>query len=285
MVEYQIKNYFDFLFYIGVTSNDTSSKIFQLLSSKYNNISNQEKDINSLLASLTCDYLKSLDKNQLELIGKNIYEQYLINKLKSEAKVIYKLLIVRYNYFKRKKKKYFNKWRFSIINSDDYNYIFFNRNNSLKSIKARSYSKKNIISSKHFLDKLDFYNDKKKENNDKIKLMSESNLTNECTFKPSLKYIYKRSSSKKIIGSNENKVKNKCKNNESYSLKNIFGDLLNYNKNMIYERHPTVRNNYTYKNTKENNINNVNNKEVDNNYFSGRKRQTSGKKRKKAFKT
>ena len=68
MVEYQIKNYFDFLFYIGVTSNDTSSKIFQLLSSKYNNISNQEKDINSLLASLTCDYLKSLEKNQLELI-------------------------------------------------------------------------------------------------------------------------------------------------------------------------------------------------------------------------
>ena len=61
--------------------------------------------------------------------------------------------------------------------------------------------------------------------------------------------------------------------------------MLNYNKNMIYERHPTVRNNYTYKNTKENNINNVNNKEVDNNYFSGRKRQTSGKKRKKAFKT
>ena len=88
MVDNDIKNYFDFLFYIGVTSDETSEKIFQLISSKYNDISNQEKDIDNLLASLTCDYLKSLDKKQLELIGKNIYEQYLINKLKSELKTV-----------------------------------------------------------------------------------------------------------------------------------------------------------------------------------------------------
>ena len=35
MVENQIKNYFYFFIYIGVTSDDTSNKIVQLLSTKY----------------------------------------------------------------------------------------------------------------------------------------------------------------------------------------------------------------------------------------------------------
>ena len=100
----QIKNYFDFLFYIGVTTDDTSSKIIQLLTTKYNNISNQEIDINNLLASLTCDYFKSLDKNQLELVGKNIYTKYLENKLISELKMFKKLAIIKNNFFKRKKR-------------------------------------------------------------------------------------------------------------------------------------------------------------------------------------
>ena len=282
MVEYQIKNYFDFLSYIGVTTKDTSSKIYQLLSSKYSNISSKEEDINKILAALTCDYLKSLDKNQLELIGKNIYKEYFKNKTNSEKKILYKLLIIRYNYFNRRKKKYFNRWRFSTINMDDYNYIFMNRNSSVKSIKTRSYSKKNIISPKHFLDKLDFYNDKKKENTEKIKLISETNLTNECTFKPTLKSNYKRSSSKKNIGNNENKIKKKCKNNELCSLQILFDEFMNENKNRIYEGHNTIRNDYSHKKIKENNINN---KKVENNFFSKRKQQTSGKKRKKTFKT
>ena len=282
MVEYQIKNYFDFLSYIGVTTKDTSSKIYQLLSSKYSNISSKEEDINKILAALTCDYLKSLDKNQLELIGKNIYKEYFKNKTNSEKKILYKLLIIRYNYFNRRKKKYFNRWRFSTINMDDYNYIFMNRNSSVKSIKTRSYSKKNIISPKHFLDKLDFYNDKKKENTEKIKLISETNLTNECTFKPTLKSCYKRSSSKKNIGNNDNKIKKKCKNNELDSLKILFDDFMNENKNRNYEGHKTIRNDYSHKKIKENNINN---KKVENNFFSKRKQQISGKKRKKTFKT
>ena len=135
MVENQIKNYFDFLSYIGVTMEQTYSKIVQLLH-KYNNISNQEIDINNLLSSLTCDYFKSLDKNQLELVGKNIYQQYLINKNLSELKTFKKLVIIRYNFFKRKKKKIFNKWRLMSINSDIPDYLFLNKNNSVKSIKT-----------------------------------------------------------------------------------------------------------------------------------------------------
>ena len=283
MVENQIKNYFDFLFYIGVTSDETSSKIIQLLSSsKYKNISNQEKDINNLLASLTCDYFKSLDKKQLELIGKNIYQQYLRNKLISELKVIKKLLIIRYNFFKRKKKKYFNKWRLSTINSDMNNYLFLNKNNSVKSIKTRTNSKKSIISSQHFLDKLDFYSDRKKENTDKLKLMSESSLTNECTFKPILKYPYKRNNSKKNVKINEKKNKKVYKKDEIDYFKQLFNDLINNNKPS--ERQNTNRNYNSPKNNKDNNINNKNNINLNNKYFSKMKVKTSEKKYKKVFK-
>ena len=283
MVENQIKNYFDFLFYIGVTSDETSSKIIQLLSSsKYKNISNQEKDINNLLASLTCDYFKSLDKKQLELIGKNIYQQYLRNKLISELKVIKKLLIIRYNFFKRKKKKYFNKWRLSTINSDMNNYLFLNKNNSVKSIKTRTNSKKSIISSQHFLDKLDFYSDRKKENTDKLKLMSESSLTNECTFKPILKYPYKRNNSKKNVKINDKKNKKYYNKNEIDYFKQLFNDLINNNKPS--ERQNTNRNYNSPKNNKDNNINNKNNINLNNKYFSKMKVKTSEKKYKKVFK-
>ena len=99
------------------------------------------------------------------------------------------------------------------INSDFPDYLFLNKNNSVKSIKtSRSSSKKNIINSKNFLEKLDFYSEKKKENTDKIKLMSESSLINECTFKPSLnyKYKYKRSYSKNNVRKDNNNNYNNC---------------------------------------------------------------------------
>ena len=277
MVNNDIKNYFDFLFYIGVTSDETSDKIFQLISSKYNDISNQEKHIDNLLASLTCDYLKSLDKKQLELIGKNIYEQYLINKLKSELKMVKKLLIIRHNFFRRKKKKYFNIWRLLTINSDIYSFSLINKNPSYVSMKTKSSSsKKNIFNSKHFLDKLDFYSDKKKENNDKIKLMMESNITNECTFKPVLNSSFKRNNSKKNINGHETNIKKYENDNmKSYKIYNYDDRYNNYccksNRNKINENKikkkifsPKIsnninnninkRNDYLYKNQKTSDI-------------------------------
>ena len=290
MVENQIKNYFDFLSYIGVTMEQTYSKIVQLLH-KYNNISNQEIDINNLLSSLTCDYFKSLDKNQLELVGKNIYQQYLINKNLSELKTFKKLVIIRYNFFKRKKKKIFNKWRLMSINSDFPDYLFLNKNNSVKSIKtSRSSSKKNIINSKNFLEKLDFYSEKKKENTDKIKLMSESSLINECTFKPSLnyKYKYKRSYSKNNVRKDNNNNYNNCNRKyKTHENNNTQRQLLielmkkNNNINKLDEKQITNRNNYTPKIKKESKKNNTS---IINNYFHGSKSKTSDKKRKKEFK-
>lgn len=284
MVENQIKNYFDFLFYIGVTSDDTSNKIIQLLSTKYNDISNQEKDIDNLLASLTCDYFKSLDKKQLELIGKNIYQQYLRNKLISELKKIKKLLIIRYNFFKKKKKKFFNKWRLSAINSDAYTYLFLNKNNSYKSIKTRSNSKKSIISSKNFLDKLDFYSDRKKEKDNKLIIMNETNLTNECTFKPILKYPYKRTNFRNNVETKENKNKKHSGINEIKSYRIIFDDnICKINNNDINSNKNEGQIKRKLFSSKINNINNID-KNKNNNYFYKRNPKTTEKNRKKVFK-
>ena len=271
----EIKNYFDFLFYIGITSNETSEKIFQILSSKYNDKSNKEKDIDNLLSSLTCDYLKSLDKKSLELVGKNIYQQYVINKLTSELKTIKKLLMLRYNFFRRKLKKYFNKWRLLTINSNIYIYSSFNKTSSYKSLKTKSDLKKNIFNTKNFMDKLDFYSDKKKENSDKIKLMMESDIINECTFKPVLKYGYKRCNSKKNIDFFENKNK-KYENQNIKTYKVFYDDNVNINCNNKISENRIKRKTYSPKISK-NNINQRNN-------YLYKNPKTSNTKYKKAFK-
>ena len=67
-MENLIKNFFDYLLYIGVTTNSTTSIIFQLLSTKYKD--SLPINLDDLLISLISDYFKSLTKEQLESIGK-----------------------------------------------------------------------------------------------------------------------------------------------------------------------------------------------------------------------
>ena len=159
-----------------------------------------------------------------------------------------------------------------------------NKNNSVKSIKtARTSSKKNILLSpknKNFLEKLDFYSDKKKENTDKIKIVSESSLINECTFKPILNYKYKRSYSKKNLRKDNSNFNNNNKYNEINSFKQIVDKIINSN-NKIDERQTTNRNKYTPQIKNESKKNNNN---MSNNYLSGRKAKNSEKKNKKPFK-
>ena len=283
MMNNEIKNYFDFLLYIGITSNETLEKIFQLLSSKYNDKSNKEKDIDNLLSSLTCDYLKSLDKKSLELVGKNIYQQYVINKMTSELKTIKKVLIVRYNFFRRKLKKYFNKWRLLTINSNICIHSSFNKTSSYKSLKTKSDSKKNIFNTKHFMDKLDFYSDKKKENSDKIKLMMESDIINQCTFKPSLKYTYRRNNSKKNINVLENKIK-KYENESMKSYKIFCDDNINTNINCNNNINKNNKNEYKIKRKTYSPKINKNNIKQRNNYYLYKNPKTADTKYKKAFK-
>ena len=130
------------------------------------------------------------------------------------------------------------------------------------------------------MEKLDFYSDKKKENTDKIKIVSESSLINECTFKPILNYKYKRSYSKKNLRKDNSNFNNNNKYNEINSFKQIVDKIINSN-NKIDERQITNRNKYTPQIKNESKKKNNN---ISNNYLSGRKAKNSEKKNKKPFK-
>ena len=197
-MENQIKNFFDYLFYIGVTSDETSSVIIQLLTSKYNNFKFESCGIDDLLISLICDYFKLLTEQQLMLIGKNIYEQFLRNKFITKIKHVKKLIIIKYHFIKRKIKKYFNKWRLKTINLT----TTLNQNDKIKiydiSYSSSSYSSLNIS---NFLNKLDYYNEIKNKEINKLKDLSETNIMKNCTFIPNLNKRKKRN--KRLLSENE----------------------------------------------------------------------------------
>ena len=197
-MENQIKNFFDYLFYIGVTSDETSSVIIQLLTSKYNNFKFESCGIDDLLISLICDYFKLLTEQQLMLIGKNIYEQFLRNKFITKIKHVKKLIIIKYHFIKRKIKKYFNKWRLKTINLT----TTLNQNDNIKnydiSYSSSSYSSLNIS---NFLNKLDYYNEIKNKEINKLKDLSETNIMKNCTFIPNLNKRKKRN--KRLLSENE----------------------------------------------------------------------------------
>ena len=197
-MENQIKNFFDYLFYIGVTSDETSSVIIQLLTSKYNNFKFESCGIDDLLISLICDYFKLLTEQQLMLIGKNIYEQFLRNKFITKIKHVKKLIIIKYHFIKRKIKKYFNKWRLKTINLT----TTLNQNDNIKnydiSYSSSSYSSLNIS---NFLNKLDYYNEIKNKEINKLKDLSETNIMKNCTFIPNLNKKKKRN--KRLLSENE----------------------------------------------------------------------------------
>ena len=197
-MENQIKNFFDYLFYIGVTSDETSSVIIQLLTSKYNDFKFESCGIDDLLISLICDYFKLLTEQQLMLIGKNIYEQFLRNKFITKIKHVKKLIIIKYHFIKRKIKKYFNKWRLKTINLT----TTLNQNDNIKnydiSYSSSSYSSLNIS---NFLNKLDYYNEIKNKEINKLKDLSETNIMKNCTFIPNLNKRKKRN--KRLLSENE----------------------------------------------------------------------------------
>ena len=197
-MENQIKNFFDYLFYIGVTSDETSSVIIQLLTSKYNDFKFESCGIDDLLISLICDYFKLLTEQQLMLIGKNIYEQFLRNKFITKIKHVKKLIIIKYHFIKRKIKKYFNKWRLKTINLT----TTLNQNDNIKnydiSYSSSSYSSLNIS---NFLNKLDYYNEIKNKEINKLKVLSETNIMKNCTFIPNLNKRKKRN--KRLLSENE----------------------------------------------------------------------------------
>jgi len=238
-MENHIKIFFDYLFYIGITSEQTSSIIIQLLSNKYNNIKNNPINIDDLLKDLICDYLKMLTEEQLKIVGINIYEQFSKNSLITKIKHLKRLITVKHRYDKRRIKKFFNIWRLNSINLSTIisNYktsSFYKKNNDY----INNINNNNILYSSssfslhNFLNKLELYSNRKNKNIEKLKEINESNILNICTFSP--KIISNRKQKKGAVnhtGETFSKDGKKGKIKE-----NIYKHLYNDYKNKMIDR-------------------------------------------------
>ena len=190
-MEYKIKTFFDYLLYIGITNEETSPNIIQLLRNKYNDFKNQPIDIDNLLISLICEYFKQLTSEQIMQIGKNIYDQFSKNRLITQKKYLKKIIPIKYRFYRRKLKRYFNKWRLITIylpshssyNNKNKQFHSLSENNS-ETLEKKSSASSSQISKYPFLNRLDIYESHKELVLKKLKEKNESTLINSCTFSP-----------------------------------------------------------------------------------------------------
>ena len=170
-----------------------------------------------------------MKQQQLTLIGKNIYEQFLNNKYKTKLKYLQKCIIFKYHFLKKKIKKYFHKWRLKTINLTTIN---TNNNKTIKNndILYSSFDSSLSTSMNNFINKLDYYNDRKNKEIQKLYDLSEINIMNHCTFSPNISPRKSLDLSKKRRNNKEkiyiflyNDYKNRIKNKEKKVYdKNIF---------------------------------------------------------------
>ena len=206
-----IKEFIDYVFYIGVMTTETFPLFVQLLQEKqyidYNYKNNEEKRIN--IKKVFIEYCLKLTTEQIKLISSNIYEKYIINKKKINQRGLIKMFSI----YKKKKneniKEMLNKWKMkmpnyksNIYNKFNYREINDNKNlinyndtfftNCLKDSKSEINILKsnNIIYRKYlndtFMNRLNHYSYKSENSKEKIYNSNEEICEMSCTFSPNL---------------------------------------------------------------------------------------------------
>lgn len=106
------KEFFDYLQYIGVTSDDNFYIMSSLVEKKTKeNENNKELEKNSFMKSLMGEYFITLNKEQLEKLGSHIYDKYIINKSLTISKHLLRLLSIKEDLLYRKLKSFFILWK------------------------------------------------------------------------------------------------------------------------------------------------------------------------------
>ena len=202
------KEFFDYLLYIGIVSNENLELLTSIVEKKTKEFKdNKSIDKNAFMKSLMGDYLTSLDKDNLIKIGYNIYDQYLSNKSLTISKHLLKLFSILENILFYNLKSFFIFFIKKIFNDKSSNRAkFFQRSKSTDKLYYLSNNKNNnknnlsysnnlynlyninnnqILSSNYFLSKLNEYN---KNQNRKIKekCKNDDDIGTICTFTPNL---------------------------------------------------------------------------------------------------
>ena len=237
----KIKQYFEYLLYIGVILPENKEqmkiKIQNFIKEK------SEKKGKNLIENLIGDYFTSLDKESLNKLGLNIYEQYNKNRLLTISKHLKKVFNILQNIFFRKIKYCFN----ILKNKNDFELISDINNISNKYSRSQSSGKLNEYninignsknsnynnnleeSNKKFFERMNSFNTKKENNKKYQQSLKEEEYNFICTFSPDLSLTKKRNSQKKFTPSKksienieEEKPKRKVDNQRMMKLYNDY---------------------------------------------------------------
>ena len=196
------KEFFDYLFYIGIVSNENLPILTSIVEKKTKEFKdNKSIDKNTFMKSLMGDYLTSLNKDDLLKIGHNICDQYISNKSLTISKHLLKLFSIIENILFYNLKSFFNILKKKIFNDKSSRVKYFQRSKSTDKLfyisnnknKNNLYNSNNlynnnnqILSSNYFLSKLNEYSIKKEKGKLKEKCKNDDDIGTICTFTPNL---------------------------------------------------------------------------------------------------
>ena len=253
------KEFFDYLLYIGIVSDDTLELLKSIVEKKTkdnenNNFINKSMFIKSLMG----DYLTSLNKDDLFKLGANIYEKYISNKSLTISKHLLKLFGIIENKLFIKVKAFFNFWKNKIINGISPRQRNFQRSKSTEKFFCNNKKNNNInnlnninnnhlnninyyinnhLSSENFISRLSEYNFRKENEIKKEKIRSEDDLGNICTFSPNL------SLTRKINKKYNEKPKKRL---DSIRINELYNDYQKKNENGKLKRNIDKENGFTF---------------------------------------
>ena len=164
-----IKDYIDYLKYIGILSEENILNFTKILDKMISNYKNQlnKNNIYEIIINSLGNYLSSLNENIYLKISSNLMLRYLHNKNKILLNSLKNIFL---NKEKRLLKIYLNKWKFGYNIIDQNFYKTINHNISRENKVNNFDSTKIFISYNNFI--------RNKRNNNKIKSKSTSNLYN-----------------------------------------------------------------------------------------------------------
>ena len=216
-----MKQYFDYLIYIGVILPENTEQ----LKLKLKNIKKSNKNDNNIfIKNLIGEYLSSLNKESLNKLGLNIYEQYFKNRKVTLCKHLIKIFNIFQNLFYRHAKYCFNFWKNKnclIKNNNTTNKISRSQSNDKLSKLSQYYDNidfnrfsaySNYLnaykkSQKDFFERMNKYN-KQKENNKKLhESLKEEEINLFCTFSPDLTLTKKNNFKKRPLTNKRNNFK------------------------------------------------------------------------------
>ena len=141
-----MKQYFDYLIYIGVILPENTEQI-KLNIKNNKKVKSDKNDDNIFIKNLIGEYFSSLNKESLNKLGINIYEHYIKNRKVTLCKHLIKIFNIFQNLFYRHAKYCFNFWK-------NKNFLINNNNTTNKISRSQSSDKLSKIS--QYYDNINF---------------------------------------------------------------------------------------------------------------------------------